>query len=117
MLLTERIRPDSQRSVASERVLPYAIALLLLPALVLCWRDDPLYSPLWQSDPWFYLGYFRNLVNFKRDLFPGFYYGSRLSWILPGFAVHSFLAPLIANAILHLTAHSIAVLSLFSILR
>jgi len=98
-------------------VVPYAIALLLLPILVLCWRDDPLYSPLWQSDPWFYLGYFRNLVNFKRDLFPNFYYGSRMSWILPGFALHSLFPPLIANAVLHLTAHSVAVLSLFSILR
>jgi hypothetical protein len=98
-------------------VVPYAIAVLLLPVLVLCWRDDPLYSPLWQSDPWFYLGYFRNLVNFKRDLFPGFYYGSRLSWILPGYVVHSAFSPLIANAILHLTVHSIAALSLFSILR
>lgn len=117
MLPSERIQPDTSRSVPSDRTVPYVIALLLLPALVLCWRDDPLYSPLWQSDPWFYLGYFKNLVNFKRDVLPGFYYGSRLSWILPGYLVHSLFPPLIANAVLHLTVHSVAVLSLFSILR
>src|ERR1035438_3243897 len=117
MLPSERIQPDTSRSAPSDRTVPYVISLLVLPALVLCWRDDPLYSPLWQSDPWFYLGYFKNLVNFKRDVLPGFYYGSRLSWILPGYLVHSLFPPLIANAVLHLTVHSVAVLSLFSILR
>jgi hypothetical protein len=117
MLPSEKIQPDTSKSPSSDRTVPYVIALLLLPALVLCWRDDPLYSPLWQSDPWFYLGYFRNLVNFKRSLFPDFYYGSRLSWILPGYLLHSLFPPLVANAVLHLTVHSVAVLSLFSILR
>ena len=101
----------------STRTFPYAVAVLLLPVLVLWHRDDPLFSPLWQTDPWFYLGYFRNLVNFKRDLFPDFYYGSRLSWILPGYVLHALFSPVVANAILHLAAHSVAVLSLFFIVR
>jgi len=101
----------------SERTFPYAVAVLLLPLLVLWHHDDPLYTPLWQSDPWFYLGYFRDFVNFKRELFPNAYYGSRLSWILPGYAVHHLFSPLIANAVLHLIVHSVAALSLFSILR
>ena len=91
-------------------------ALLALPVLVLWRSDDPLYTPLWQADPWFYLGFFRDFVNFKRDLFPSSYYGSRLSWILPGFLAHSYLPPLAANAVLHLTVHTIAVLSLFLVL-
>jgi len=91
--------------------------LLALPAFVLCPRDDALYTPLWQADPWFYFGFFRDFINFKRDLFPDSYYGSRLSWIVPGFVVHSFFSPLLANAVLHLTVHSIAVLSLFFVLR
>ena len=96
----------------------YAVAILLLLPLVVLWRhDDPLFSPLWQSDPWFYLGYFRDLVNFKRDLFPGFYYGSRLSWILPGWVAHRILPPLFANAVLHLSVHTVATVSLFWILR
>jgi hypothetical protein len=107
--------PDADKT--RDRPLFYAIALLLLPVLVLWRHDDPLYTPLWQSDPWFYLGYFHNLVNFKRDLFPGFYYGSRLSWILPGYVIHRLLSPVAANAILHLGVHSIAVLALFSTLR
>jgi len=95
----------------------YAVAILLLPLLTLWRHDDPLFSPLWQSDPWFYLGYFRDLVNFKRDLYPGYYYGSRLSWILPGYLAHWILPPLFANAMLHLGVHTVATASLFRILR
>src|SRR5579871_3721471 len=95
----------------------YWIVVLLLPLLVLWHHRDALFSPLWYTDPWFYLGYFRNLVNFKREIFPGSYYGSRLAWILPGFLVHSVFSPLIANSILHLAVHSTATVSFFSILR
>jgi len=91
----------------------YVVAILLLPLVALWRHDDPLFSPLWQSDPWFYLGYFRDLVNFKRDLFPGLYYGSRLSWILPGWLAHRILPPLFANAVLHLGVHTVATVSLF----
>ena len=102
---------------SSLRFTYYAAAILLLPLVTLWRHDDPLFSPLWQSDPWFYLGYFRDLVNFKRDLFPGFYYGSRLSWILPGCLAHWVLPPLFANAVLHLVVHTVATASLFRILR
>ena len=95
----------------------YAVAILLLPLVTLWRHDDPLFSPLWQSDPWFYLGYFRDLVNFKRDLFPDIYYGTRLSWILPGYLAHRILPPLFANAVLHLGVHIVATASLFRILR
>ncbi len=91
--------------------------MLLLPALVLWHRDSVLYSPPMHTDPWFYLGYFRTLVDFQRDLFPGFHAGTRYSWILPGWLVHSLLPPVAANFVLHLTVHSVAVLSLFFILR
>jgi hypothetical protein len=65
----------------------------------------------------FYLGYFKDLVNFKRDLFPGSHFGSRYPRILPGYVIHSLFSPVTANFIVHLTVHSIAVLSLFSVLR
>ncbi len=91
--------------------------MLLLPLLVL-WRDDrPLYSPPYHADPWFYLGYMLNLVEYKRDLFHGLYYGGRLSWILAGFAAHSVFPPVAANAVLHLAVQSTAVFSFFAILR
>jgi hypothetical protein len=85
--------------------------------LVLWHRDNVLYSPPLCTDPWFYLGCFKDLVNFKRDLFPGSHFGSRYPWILPGYLIHSLFSPVAANFILHLTVHSIAVLSLFSTLR
>ena len=90
---------------------------MLLPTLVLWRHDDALYSPPFYADAWFYLGYFKDLLDFKRNLFFTFYYGSRLSWILPGTLVHSLFPPLAANAILHLTVESVAALSLFSVLR
>jgi hypothetical protein len=89
----------------------------LLPLLVLWHRDNALYSPPYYGDPWFYLGYFRNLLEFKRQFFYGFYYGSRLSWILPGVLIHSLFSPVVANVVLHLAVQSTATLSLFSILR
>src|SRR5437016_228307 len=68
--------------------LHYYAAICLLPIVVLWRRDDALFSPLWYADTWFYLGYFRDLVNFKSNLFHDFYYGSRLSWILAGYISH-----------------------------
>lgn len=102
---------------AANNVRAFEIAVLLLPLLVLCSRDSVLYSPPLHTDPWFYLGYFRNLIDFQRDLAPGFHAGTRYSWILPGYLLHRIFPPVAANLILHLTVHSIATLSLFSILR
>jgi hypothetical protein len=104
--------PDSKRIPTS-----YLIAVLLLPLVVLWRQDNTLFTPPGQIDPWFYLGFFRNLASFKRDLFPGTYYGSRLSWILPGYIVHSLFPSLAANCVLHLGVQSVAVFSLFSTLR
>ena len=111
------ISPKPATQTASFRNGLYVVAVLLLPLLVLWHRDNFLYSPPWCTDPWFYLGYFKDLVDFKRDLFPSFHSGSRYPWILPGYLIHSLFSPVTANCILHLTVHSIAVLSLFSILR
>ena len=81
--------PKSATQTASLRHGLYVVAVLLLPLLVLWHRDNVLYSPPLCTDPWFYLGYFKDLVDFKRDLFPSFHGGSRYSWILPGYLVHS----------------------------
>ena len=100
-----------------EKLWPYTLAVALLPLIVLWHRDNPLYPPPWYADSWFYLGFFRNLVEFKRTLFLNYYYGSRLPWILPGFAIHSLFSAVAANCVLHLAVHIVATLSLFSILR
>lgn len=111
------IAPETGHRSASDRTLPYVLAVFLLPLLVLWHRADALFSPLWYADPWFYLGYFRDLVNYKRDLFFGSYYGSRLAWVLPGFLIHSVFSPVIANLVLHVTVHLTATLSFFAVLR
>ena len=56
-------------------------------------------------------------MEFKRNLFPATYYGSRLSWILPGAAVHGLFPPVAANCILHLGVHTVATVSLFLTLK
>lgn len=99
------------------RVWPYILSVLLLPLIVVWHQDNTLFPPPGQVDTWVYLGFFRNLANFKQTLFPGTYYGSRLSWILPGYVVHSLFSPIVANYVLHLMVHLLATVSFFTILR
>src|ERR1039458_4685289 len=70
----------------------YLAAVLLLPLLVLWRQDNTLFTGYGYIDPWVYFGFFRNLVEFTRDLFPGNSFGGHLSWILPGAAVHKLFA-------------------------
>src|SRR5262245_46655096 len=95
----------------------YRLAILLAPALVLWRQDNPLFTPPGTTDSWVYLGYFRDLVNFKRDLFPDLYNGSRLPMLLPGWFVHSLLPPVAASVILHLGVLWVASMALFETLR
>ena len=117
MSRSNRTRPAVSPSTASLRFDPYVLAVLLLPLIVLWHQDNPLFAPPGLIDSWFYLGFFRNLAEFKRSLFVNTYYGSRLSWILPGYLIHSCFPPVAANCVLHLTVHSVATFSLFSTLR
>ena len=87
------ISPKPATPTASFRNGLYVVAVLLLPLLVLWHGDNVLYSPPWCTDPWFYLGYFKDLADFKRDLFPSFHSGSRYPWILPGYLIHSLFPP------------------------
>jgi hypothetical protein len=89
----------------------------MLPALVLARQDNVLFTPIGWSDPWFYFGYARNLVEFKRYLFRDLYYGSRLGWLLPAHAVHSLFSPVAAACILHLLVWAAAVLAFFVAMR
>ncbi len=106
--------PENQRGSAALR---YLIAVLLLPAIVLWRQDNTLFTGYGYLDPWFYTGFFRNLVEFKRNLFPATYYGSRLAWILPGAALHGIFPPVVANCLLHLGVHTVATVSLFLTLK
>lgn len=95
----------------------YSAAVLLFPLLVLWHQDNALFTGYGYIDPWIYFGYFRNLVDFKRSLYPGNPYGTHLSWILPGAALHHFFAPVVASCLLHLGVQTMATLSLFLTLK
>ncbi len=109
--------PSSPAGIPKERPYLYVIGVLLFPVLVLWRQDNALFTGYGYIDPWFYLGFFRNLVEFKRNLYPAIYYGSRLSWVLPGAAVHSLFSPVAANCLLHLGVHTVATVSLFLTLK
>jgi len=96
--------------------LKYLAAILLAPALVLWRQDNILFTGQGFLTPWTYFGFFRNLIEFKAR-FKGSSAGARLSWILPGAAVHNLLPPLAANYVLHIGLHTLASVLLFLTLR
>src|SRR6185369_2418123 len=103
--------------IDTDRIWLYRLVVVLLPLLVLWRQDNSLFPPPGQVDTWVYLGYFRNLAEFKRNLFPDLYYGSRLTLVLPGWAIHSVLPTVTAEAVLHLAVLWTALLSLFETMR
>ena len=62
-------------------------------------------SPLWYSVRWFYLGYFRDLVNFKRGVFSA---SISEAFLAESFYFHRILPPLFANAVIYLVLHTAA---------
>ncbi len=58
------------------------------------------YTNKW-IDPWLYTGFFLSLPeHFAR--WGDTYYATRLSWLLPGFALHRLFSPVVANYVLHI---------------
>jgi hypothetical protein len=105
-------RPESRA-----RAMGYLTAVLLLPIMVLWRQDNALFTGYGYIDPWIYFGYFRNLVEFKRNLFVGDPHGAHLSWILPGAVLHHWFPPVTATYLLHFGVHTLATLSLFLTLQ
>jgi hypothetical protein len=102
---------------ARNGLIAHVLTLLALPLLVLWRQDNVLFSRAGYIDPWFYVGYAKNLVEFKRDTMAAHYTGSRLAWILPCFAVHALFQPVAAAYVLHLSVWALGVLSLYFALR
>ena len=92
------------------------LLLLLLPVLLLLINQSWIFNPNGSLDPWFYFGYFLRLKQYLIT-FSDAYYGTRLSWILPGYLAYSLFPPLVANYVLHLSFYYLATLSLYFILR
>ncbi len=75
-------------------------ALLLMPLAVLA-LDDNLFFGGPHRDAWIYYGYFQDGIDYLRR-FPDYYYGSRLSVIVPGYLAVHLLPPVAANLALRL---------------
>jgi len=67
-------------------------------------------------DPWLYTGYFLNFESYYHT-FGILYYGTRLSWIIPGYVLYTIFPTLTANYVLHFGFIAAAVLSLYYILK
>jgi 4-amino-4-deoxy-L-arabinose transferase-like glycosyltransferase len=91
------------------------IVLLALPWLNLIFNQTWIYSPM-SLDPWFYWGYFNNFGSFS-SAFAGTYYGTRLSWIIPGYACYKLFPPVVANLVLHIGFFYTAIFSLYFTLK
>jgi 4-amino-4-deoxy-L-arabinose transferase-like glycosyltransferase len=95
------------------------MALLILPwalfTIGVNWIADYVFGHGWLDD-WFYFGYFLELRQ-RMQRFPGTYYGSRLSWVLPGHLAYKFLPPQIAAYVLHFGVYYVAILSLYITLK
>jgi hypothetical protein len=94
---------------------PAILAVLAIPVIQLC------FSPAWMyttegCDQWFYHGYFLHLEHHIASFGFG-YFGTRLPWILPGFAAHALFGPLTANFLLRLYVCWTAILSLYFLIR
>jgi hypothetical protein len=60
----------------------------------------PLYNPPGRVDPWLYTGFFVNF-DWVYKAFWDTYYGARLPWVVPGYALHSLLPNHAAYFVLH----------------
>ena len=88
--------------------------LLSIPALVLSRQTNAIFPDPTFTDTWIYLGFFKNLYDFKRYLFTETYYASRMSWILPGWLIDQLAAPQVASYLTHLSVFYLLVFSLYS---
>ncbi len=95
----------------------YLLSVILLPLIILLLDSNVFFSKAGWLDSWYYYSYFRHLSEFKNVLFPNTYYGSRMSWILPGYLANRVFPPLAANYILHLATYYTAAVSLYVILK
>ena len=91
-LLIEEVRPRISVRHLTILLATWSICTLLL----LVFRPGYTFPKFGLLDSWIYTSYQWDLRNQIADFGPT-YYGSRLSWILPGALIHSFLPPVAAN--------------------
>lgn len=94
---------------------PHWLVLGLLPLLLLALNRTWAFTPP-GIDSWIYYGYFFNMPDFLQA-YPDTYFGSRLSWILPGYLTHQIFPPLAANYALHLGLYWITISAFYATLQ
>ncbi len=101
-----------QRSDAKV-VLTCLIPAALFPICLLLINDSWAFlTPGNWIDPYIYTGYFFNLRQLL-SVFPSYYYGTRLPWLLLGYLTHISFAPLQASYVLRLVLIYSSTFSLF----
>jgi hypothetical protein len=92
-----------------------AIAVLLaLPLLLLALQPGWIF-PKHGIDSWVYHGYFHNYPAYVTRFYPNAYYGTRLSWVLPGYVLYHLLPATAAAIVMHLAVYYTGIFSLYSI--
>ena len=109
--VTEKLLPV-ESLLAGGRL--HIVVLLCIPALVLLRQTNAIFPDPRFVDSWIYLGFFKNLFDFKRYLFTETYYATRMSWILPGWLINQVFLPQAANYLIHLSVFYLFIFSLYS---
>jgi hypothetical protein len=94
---------------------PCPIILLALPWLLLALNPNWPFGNANHCDPWFCYGHFRAYPDLYLQ-HPA-YDGERLPGILPGYVLHLLFTPVVAQVLLHVTFFTIAICSLYYILK
>jgi hypothetical protein len=89
--------------------------LLIFPLVLFLINANWPFQDLGGMDPWYYFGTFIHFPHYQH-LRPT-YAGERLPWILPGFLLDKLFPPAYGDLVLHFCCFSIALLSLFYLVR
>lgn len=92
--------------------------ILATPFLLLAVNPNSFINPNGNGyiDPWLYTGFFLSLPD-HLIVFGRSYYASRLSWLLPGYALHQVFPPLIANYVLHIGFFYILISAVYCLIK
>jgi hypothetical protein len=100
---TAPTRSDARDAISVRHRLVHVCLILATPWLQLALNPSLFVTPGgWYIDPWLYTGLFVSLPDLVARI-PDTYYGSRLSWLVPGYLAHRAFPPLAASYVLHLT--------------
>jgi hypothetical protein len=92
------------------------LVILILPLILIVLDDKWIFTPLGFIDGWIYYWYFHFFPELLKS-FPGLYFGTRLSAILPGYVLYHIFDPLVADYVLHLAMYYVATSALYVTLK